>query len=103
MLYRSLVRAPAGIDADRATSSPQFRLEQKKQERWEEAVNCIDVWHSSPKAWNTISKLSSRSGPSSRLCPVSANSMASQLVKNVAHKTRGRESTRPTNKELCDL
>jgi len=38
------------------------------------------------------------------MCPVSANSIASQLVRNGAHKTGGRkESTRFVNKQLSDL
>jgi len=44
-----------------------------------------DFSHSSRKAWRTINKLTGRPGRSSRLCPVSANSIASQLVKNGAH------------------
>ena len=47
-----------------------------RQEQWEEAVNSIDFSHSSRKAWRTINKLTGRSGRSSRLCPVSANSIA---------------------------
>jgi len=39
----------------------------------------------------------------SHLCPVSANSIASQLMKNGAHRTGGRESNRFVNKELFDL
>jgi len=81
-----------GIASDRAASSLLSRLQQKKQERWEEAVNYIDFSHSIRKAWRTINKLTGRSGRSSRLRPVSANSIASQLVKNGAHKTGGRES-----------
>jgi len=79
------------------------RLQQKKQERWEEAVNSINFSHSSCKAWRTINKLTGRSGRSSRLCPISANSIALQLVKNGAHKTGGRESTRLVNKQPSDL
>jgi len=37
------------------------------------------------------------------VCPVSANSIASQLVKNGAHKTSDRESTRLVNKQLSDM
>jgi len=36
-------------------------------------------------------------------CPVSANFISSQLVKNGARKTGNRESTRLVNKELSDL
>jgi len=92
-----------GTASDRAASSLISRLQQKKQERWQEAVNSIDFLHSSPKAWRTVNKLTGRSGRSSRVCPLSANSIASQLVKNGAHKTSDREPTRLVNKELSDL
>ena len=75
-LYRS-IRAPVGTASDRAASSLLSRLQQKKQERWEEAVNSIDFSYSSRKAWRTINKLTGKSEHSSRLCPVSANSIAS--------------------------
>ena len=80
---------------------PVSRLQQK-QERWEEAVNSIDFSHSSRKAWRIINKLTGRSGCSC-VCPVLANSIASQLVKNGAHKTSDHEPTRLVNKELSDL
>ena len=99
-LYRSFIRAPVGSDSDRAASSLLSRLQQKKQERLEEAVNSIDFSHSSCKAWRIINTLTGRSF---RLCPISANSIASQLVKNRAHKTGGREPTRLINKQLSDL
>jgi len=102
-LYRSFVRAPVGTDSVRTALSLLSRLKHKKQERWEEAVNSINVSHSSRKAWRTINKLTGRYGRSTRLCPVSANSIASQLVKNGAYRTGYRESTRLVNKQLSDL
>jgi len=102
-LYRSFIRTPVGTNSDGAASSLLSRLQQKKQDRWEEASNSIGVSHSSCKVWRTINKLTGRSGRSSRLCPVSANSIASQLVKNEARRTTGRESTRLVNKHLSDL
>jgi len=74
------------------------RLGQKKQKRWEEAVYSIDFSHSSRKAWRNINKLTGMSRSSFRQCPVSANSITSQLVKDGAH-----EPTRLVNKELSDL
>ena len=59
--------------------------------------------HSSHKAWSTINKLTGMSGRSSRLCPVSANSIASQPLKNRALTTGSRETTRLVNKQLFDL
>jgi len=56
-LYRSFVRAPVGTDSGRAASSLLSRLDDKKQERWEETVNSINFSHSNRKAWSTINKL----------------------------------------------
>jgi len=92
-----------GTDSDRAASSLLSRLQQKKQERWEEAINSNDFSHSSRKAWRTINKLTGRSGHSFYQRPVSVNSIPSQLVKNGTHRTRDRKSTRLENKELFDL
>jgi len=55
-LYRSFLRAPVGTGSDRAASSLLSRLDDKKQERWEEAVNSIGFSHSSRKAWSTVNK-----------------------------------------------
>jgi len=92
-----------GTASDRAAPSLLSRPQQTKQERWEEAVNSIDFSHSSWKAWKIINKLTGRSGRFSCLCPVMANSIALQLMKNRAHKTGDCEPTRLVNKELSDL
>ena len=52
--------------------------------------------------WRTINKLTGVSGRSSRLCPVSANPITSQLVKNGAHRIGDLESTRLNNEDLSD-
>jgi len=85
-LYRSFLRAQVGTDSERAASSLLSRLDQRRQEQWEEALKSIDFSHSTGKAWSIISKLTGRSGHSTCLRPVSANSIASQLVKNGAHE-----------------
>jgi len=103
LLYSSFTRAPVGTDSERTASSLLSRLEEKKQERWEEAVTSVKFSHSSRQAWRTINKLTGRSGRSSHQCPVSANSIASQLVKNGAHGTSDCKSARLVNKELSDL
>jgi len=102
-LYRSFMQAPVGTDADRSASSLLSRLGQKKQERWEEAVNSNDLSYSSRKAWRIINKRTCRSGHSFHQCPVSANSIPTQLVKNGAHRTGDRVSNRLVNKDLSDL
>jgi len=62
----------------------------------------IDFSHSSRKVWRTINKLTGRSGHFFHQCLVLANSIATQLRKNAAHKTGDRESTTLVNKELSD-
>jgi len=91
-----------GTDSHRAASPLRLRLDQKKQERWNEAINSIDFLHASRKAWSTINKNTGRSRPSSCLCSASANSTASQLLKNGAHKAGDRESKRLFNREVSD-
>jgi len=103
ILCRSLTRDPEGTDSDRVASSLLSWLGQKKHERWEETVNSIDFSHSNRKAWRIINKLTGTYGHSFHQCPISANSIASQLVKNGAHKTKDRKSTWLVNKELSDL
>ena len=57
------------------------KLDEKCKERWIETMKSIDVTHSSRRAWQTINKLTGkRSLPSQ--CPISANLIASQLLKN---------------------
>ena len=102
-LYRSFIQAPVGTASARAALSLLSRLQQKKQGRWEEVVNSIGFSHSSCNTWRTINKLTGKSERSSRVCPVSVNSIASQLVKNGTHTTSDREPTRLVNKELSDL
>ena len=99
-LYRSFTRAPVRTDSDRAASSLHSRLQQKSRS---DGRNLSTPSNSSRRAWGTINKLTGRSGRSSRLCPVSVNSFASQLVKNGAHKTGNLEPTRLVKKQLSNL
>jgi len=98
----SFTRAQVGTDFNRAASSLLSQLGQK-QGRWEEAVNSIDFLHSSRKVWRTVNKLTGRFGRFFHQCPISANSIAPQLVKNGAEETRDCKSTRLVNKQLSDL
>ena len=66
-----LYPSPSGADTDRVVSSLLSPLRQKKQKRWEEAVNPINFSHSSRKAWRTINKLTGRSGCSFHQCSIS--------------------------------
>ena len=58
------------------------RLDQKRLERWNETINTIEFSHSSHLAWSIVNNLTGRSARSLRKCPISANSIASQLKEN---------------------
>ena len=102
-LYQTFLQAPQGGASSTAASALLSRLDEKRRERWSEAVNTIDFTHSSRLAWNTINNLTGRSRQSRRLCPISANSIASQLVQNGVYKTKDRESARLVSKEVSEL
>ena len=102
-LYQAFVKASPGKASNKAASALLAQLDEKRKQRWSEAVNTIDFTHSSRLAWNTINNLTGRSRNTTRPCPISANSIASQLVKNGTYETRDRESARLVAKEVSDL
>jgi len=65
--------------------------------------NLSTYTHSSRLAWTTINNLIGRSTNSHRPCPITANSITSQLLKNWTYKTKDRELGRLVNKEVSDL
>ena len=75
----------------------------KRRNRWSEMVRNIDFSHSSRLAWNTINSLTGRSRQSSRQCPVSADAIAAQLVKNGKYAGVNRRSSRLVLPEVSDL
>ena len=50
--------------------------------QWSEAVQSINFSHSSQKAWSILNNLTDRSQHSSHYCPILADAIASQLVRN---------------------
>ena len=51
-------------------------FDEKRKDRWSEAVNNIDFTHSSRLAWNIINNLTGKIKHPRRLCPVAANTIA---------------------------
>ena len=102
-LYNAFLRAPPGPESSRAATALLDKLGRRKQQRWQEAVNSIDFSHSSRVAWSTLNNLTGRSGHSPRTCPVSANAIASQLVKNGVYGGKDCQSTRLVRQEVSDL
>ena len=74
-----------------------------RRDRWFEAVRNIDFSHSSRKAWSILNKLTGTSRHSPCHCPVSADAIASQLVRNVKYEAVDRKSSRFVSQEVSDL
>ena len=68
-----------------------------------EAVNSIDFMHSSWLARSTTNNLTGRTRHPHRYCPISANSIALQLVQNGVYKTKNFESVGFVMQELFEL
>ena len=68
-----------------------------------EAFRSIDFSHSSRKAWSILNNLTGRSRHSPRHCPVSADAIASQLVRNGKYEAVDRKSSRLVFQEVSDL
>ena len=79
------------------------KLERKRRDRWSQAVRSIDFSHSSRKAWSILNNLTGRSRHSTRHCPVSADVIASQLVRNGKYEAVDRKSSRLVYQEVSDL
>ena len=79
------------------------KIDRKRWDRWSEAVQSIDFSHSSRKAWSILNNLTGRSRHSPRHCPVSADAIASQLVRNEKYETVDRTSPRLVFQEVSDL
>ena len=67
-----------------------------------EAVRSIDFSHSSRKAWSILNNLTGRSRHSPRHCPVSADAIASRLVRNGKYEAVDRKSSRLVSQEVSD-
>ena len=80
-LYQTFLQCPEGYESSRAAAALLARLDRKRRNRWSEVVQNINFSHSSRVAWSTLNNLTGRSRQSPRQCPVSTNSIASQLVK----------------------
>ena len=90
-LYQAFLRTPQGEGSNTAASALLARLDKRRRKRWSEAVHAIDLTHTTRLTWNAINNLTGRTRQSYRSCLISANSIASQLVKNGTYKTNDRE------------
>ena len=90
-------------DSSLAATALLAKLDRKRRDRWSEAVRSIDFSHSSRKAWSILNNLTGRSRHSPRHCPVSADAIASQLVRNGKYEAIHCKSSRLVFQEVSDL
>ena len=94
----------AKTNAERARAATELmtRLNTKRRERWTKTVESIDFTHSSPRAWQTINKLTGQT-TKPKPCPITADSIAAQLISNGRFLNADKEFTRKTIGEVNDL
>ena len=102
-LYRTFLQSPQENDSCLAATALLAKLGRKRRDRWSEAVWSIDFSHSSRKVWSILNNLTDRSRRSPRHCPVSADAIASQLVRNGKYETADRNSYRLVFQQVSDL
>ena len=81
-LYKTFLQSPQGNELSLAATALLAKLDRKRRDRWSEAVWSIDFSHYSRKAWSILNNFTGRSRHSSRHYPVSADAIASHLVRN---------------------
>ena len=102
-LYRTFLQSPEGNDSNRAATALLLRLDKKRRDRWSEAVQTVDFLHSSRKRRSILNNLTGRSRRPSCHCAISANAIASQLIRNGRYEGVDRESSRLISQEVSDL
>ena len=100
--YNEFLHAEPGDEAAAKASDLTDCLDKKRRERWEETVQGNDSTHSSRMAWKTFNRLTGRSSRPTQ-CPVSANSIAEQLLANGRLKDPAKDHTRSIKQETTKL
>ena len=80
-LYKTFLQSPQGDNSSLAATALLAKLDRNWRDRWSEADQSIDFSHSSQKAWSILNNLTGRSRHPPRHCLVSADAIASQLVR----------------------
>ena len=83
--------------------SPLTRFDRKRRDQWSEAFQRIEFSHSNRKSWSILNNFSGWSRHSSRHCPVSADAIASQLVKNGRYENINRTLSQFISQKVSDL
>ena len=101
-LYQTFLQSPEGSDSNWATTALLLRLDKKRRDRWPQAVQIID-FALKPKSMEYIEQPTGRSRHSPRHCAISANAIASPLIRNGRHEGIDRESSRLISQKESDI
>ena len=101
--YKTFLQSPQGDDSSLAATALFAKLDRKWRNRWSEVVRSINFSHSSQRAWSVLNNLTGRSRHSPHHCPVSADAIASQLVRIGKYKAVDHKSSRLVSQEVSDL
>ena len=101
--YRTFLQLPQGDNSSLAATALLSKLDRKQRDWWSKAVQNIDFSHSSRKAWSTLNNLTGRSQHFLCHCPISADAIASQLVRNGRYKVIDHKSSQLVSQEVSDL
>ena len=102
-LYKTFLQSFQGDDSSLAATALLAKLDRNRRDQWFEDVRSIDFSHSSQKVWSILNNLTGRSRHSPRDCPVSADAIASQLVRNGKYEAVDRKSSQLVFQEVSDL
>ena len=102
-LYRTFLQSPQGDNSSLAATDLLAKLVRKLRDQWFEAVWSINFSYSSQKAWSILNDLTGRSRHSPRHCPVSADAIASQLIRNERYEAVDHKSSRLVSQKVSDL
>ena len=102
-LCKTFLQSPQGDDSSLTATALLAKLDRKRRDRLSEAVRSIDFSHSSRKAWSILNNLTGRLRYFPRHCPVSADDIASQLVRNGKYEAVDCKSTRLVFREVSDI
>ena len=102
-LYKTFLQSPQGDNTSLASAALLAKVDRKRRDKWSKAVRSIDFSRSSRKAWSILNNFTSRSRHSPRHCPLSANAIASQLVRNGRYEAVDHKLSRLVSQKVSDL
>ena len=100
---RTFLQTLQGDDSSLAATALLAKLDRKRRDRWSEAVQSIDFSHYCQKPWSILNNFTGSSRHSPRHCLISADAIASQLVRNGRYEAVDRKSSQLVSQDVSDI